>query len=427
MISVVGIVSLGLGFYCGYRASQSSSAVQIVVASPPVEEVYPHLISPQSTLYSALLKLDVGAPTIRHIVDAAKPICDLSRILPGTQFQLFFSNTNKSELTGIKFRFSPVDILELKKNGDNWVAQKITPTVEVKVVTFSGNVSSTLWESAEEAHMDPNLISELAEIFAWQVDFSREVREDDRWRLTVEQKFINGLPIGWGSILAAEYENAGQLHAAVLFRNNGERLGYFAPDGTSLKRMFLKSPIQYARISSKFSKSRFHPILKINRPHLGVDYAAAKGTPIRAVASGVVTFAAWGGGGGNTIKLRHNSTYETAYKHLSKFGIGIHAGTHVQQGQTIGFVGTTGLSTAPHLHYEFFESGRYVDPLGKKFPSADPVPAELMAQFRSAADSCTKSLPPWESLAITQRDVKEPTPAQPQKSALLPTHSADEL
>jgi murein DD-endopeptidase MepM/ murein hydrolase activator NlpD len=369
-----------------------------------VEELYPHIIEPRSTLSSALGALGVAPRTIYDIVEAARPVNDLGSLLPGTRFQIFQTSAAIPELTGIKFRFSPVEMLELKKTGEVWSAEKITVPVEIRIVTFSGVVKSSLWDSAVQAKMDPNLISELADVFAWQVDFAREVRVNDRWRISVEQRWAQGEAIGWGSILAAEYENAGQLYAAALFRMEGKDLGYFAPDGSSLRRMFLKSPLRYSRISSRFTHKRFHPILNISRAHLGVDYAAPRGTPIRAVGSGTVTFAAWNGGAGRAIKIRHNSVYMTAYKHLSGFAKGIRAGTKVQQGQIIGYVGSTGLSTGPHLHFEFFKSGRYVDPLGQKFPSADPVPVEYLTQFKSESNTLLKGLPQWEGQVEVTRN-----------------------
>ncbi len=408
---MLGWTGLGL-FATQKQGSIEVSSGELIVAPLPPAEVYPHTIKSRTTLFSSLRELNVSAATIYAIVDAAKPVYDLTRIRAGSRFQLFH-NPDHSEVIGIKFRFSPVELLEIRKQEASWVANKITEKVDSQLVTFSGVVNSTLWESAERAKMDTALISELAEIFAWQVDFAREVRLKDRWRISVEQKFVRGEPIGWGSILAAEYENSGTLHQAVLFRMNGEDLGYFAPDGSSLKKMFLKSPIPYGRISSRFQKRRFHPILQVHRPHLGVDYAAPKGTPVRSVGDGVVTFAGWSGGGGKIIKVRHNSTYQTAYKHLNGYANGIRSGARVRQGQIIGYVGNTGMSTAPHLHFEFFQGGRYVDPLGRKFPSADPVPKVLMTQFQSDALPLLDSLPSWKSLEVS---LNEEAPAAPKAS-----------
>lgn len=366
-----------------------------------VEDEYPFSIGPGSTLYSVLSDVGVPPMEIGRVAEAAKPIQDLSRVRTGTRFKLAYGGAEGTELIGITFRMSPVDIIELKKANGAWAAGKKAIVVNTQVVTFMGHVNSTLWESAENAKMDPNLISELAEIFAWQVDFAREVRMNDRWRISVEQKIVDGRPIGWGRIIAAEYENAGQLYSAVLFRTGEEVLGYFAPDGTSLRRMFLKSPIRFGRISSTFQRRRFHPILKIFRPHLGVDYAAPRGTPVHAVGNGTVTFAGWNGDAGYVLRIRHNSIYETAYKHLSGYAKGISKGVRVQQGQVVAMVGSTGLSTASHLHFEFYENGKYINPQGKKFPSAEPVPTNLMSLFISAAKPLLSTLPAWSSSITT--------------------------
>lgn len=369
------------------------------------EVIYPHIISPGSTLYNVLRELSVSPQEIQAIVTAAKPVMDLSRLRGGTQFRLMHLTDPSSELIGVEFLLSPIERIEIKKSDGNWAANKISETVDSKIVTFNGVVESSLWESAESAKMDPNLIVQLAEIFAWQVDFSREVRARDRWRLSVEQKFVRGRPIGWGAILAAEYQNADRNFTAVLYQN-GDVSGYYAADGSSLRRMFLKSPIRYGRISSRFQRKRFHPVLKINRPHLGVDYAAPSGTPIRTVGDGVVAYAGWLGGGGRTIKIRHNGSYQTNYLHLSRIEKGIRVGSRVQQGQTIGYVGSSGLATGPHLHFEFVQSGRVLDPLSQKFPTAEPVSQARLTEFKSHALAQLSGLPVWEPVALS--DQREP-------------------
>jgi murein DD-endopeptidase MepM/ murein hydrolase activator NlpD len=401
----------------------------------PLEEAYPHVLERNTSLFTTLMDLNIPAAVIHEVVTAAKPVQDLSKLKPGIRFQVYFKGeqpkdvpepqivsagevdpesevvtehqpkNEPQDLIGIRFRFSAIDSLNITKiSGGGWTAEKIVEPVDIKVMTYSGIVTSSLWESAQRAKMDPNLISELADIFAWEVDFAREVRLNDRWRLTVEQKIVKGEPIGWGAILAAEYENAGTSYQATLFRLNGEEVGYFTPQGASLRKMFLKSPIRYGRITSKFNMRRFHPILKTRRPHLGVDYGAPIGTPVRAVGDATVMSAGWSGGGGKVIKLRHNSQYQTAYKHLNGFAPGIRAGARVRQGQVIGYVGSTGLSTGPHLHFEFYNAGRYVDPLKKKFPSADPVPAANLEQFKAESSILLSGLPDWNSREISTVD-----------------------
>jgi len=404
LLLVLAPLSVGFGyFFTAHQTSSDGASIQEErVLTKPLEtpEVYPYKIKPGATLYQALRELNVAPVTIHQIVEAAAPISDLGQLRAGTEYQI---SQKGEELEEIKFRFSPVEMLEVTRAGQTWAAKKIDVKVESRIITFSGKVESTLWESAAAAQMDPNLISDLAEIFAWQVDFAREVRVNDRWRLSVEQKLAHGQPFGWGKILAAEYENAGQLYRAVLFRVDGKDLGYFAPDGSSLRRMFLKSPLKFGRITSRFNRKRFHPILKIRRPHLGVDYGAPRGTPIRVVGDGTVIVVGLRGGAGNMVKVRHNSVYQTAYKHMSGFARGIRSGVRVHQGQIIGYVGSTGMSTGPHLHFEFYRNGSYVDPLGQTFPSADPVPANLLAQFKQETPVALGSLPAWKSGDVSMR------------------------
>lgn len=379
------------------REAEWDGAGEPAVDALAEEPVYPHLIPSRSTLYNVLREMNVSPSTIHEIVTGAKPVMDLGKLHAGTQFRLVRLTDPSSDLIGIEFLLSPIEKIEVKKVDGVWSAEKIVGTVESKVVHFQGSVKSTLWESAEEARMDPILIVQLAEIFAWQVDMAREVRVNDRWRLSVERKFVRGRPIGWGSILAAEYENAGRAFTAVLYQA-GNTSGYYAADGSSLRRMFLKSPIRYGRISSRFQMRRFHPVLKIHRPHLGVDYAAPTGTPIRSVGDGTVTHAGWLGGGGRTIKVRHNSSYQTHYLHLSRIEKGIRNGVRIQQGQTIGYVGSTGLASGPHLHFEFVYNGKVVDPLGQKFPTAEPVPPAQLSDFQTLAQQTLSALPGWSGL-----------------------------
>lgn len=414
--SLVAVVVLFVsGFYAAQmllRVSQGDSSAnenqnQSLQTSIPLyltpEEEFPYQFPKNSTFFSVLRQEDIPGSEIQKIVEAAKPYYNLAKIQPGIRYQLTYDESPDPQLISIRFRFSGLESLNVIKNNDVWVAEKKVEEVEIRNATFFGEVNSSLWESAKLAKMDPVLISELSDIFAWQVDFAREVRVGDRWRLSVEQKYVRGQPAGWGSILSAEYQNAGESFVAILFRVEGEDRGYFAPDGSSLRRMFLKSPIQFGRITSGFSRKRFHPILQVNRAHNGVDYAAPTGTPVRAVGDGTIEFSGWSGGGGNVIKVRHNSIYQTAYKHLSRYANGIRRGVKVKQGQVIGYVGSTGLSTAPHLHFEFYQAGRFVDPVGKKFPSADPVPSNQLALFQSGAAEKLQLLPPWETVEVSLR------------------------
>jgi murein DD-endopeptidase MepM/ murein hydrolase activator NlpD len=263
------------------------------------------------------------------------------------------------------------------KNG-NWVFAEEEKNFEEKVVRFSGIVESTLWASAAKEGMDVQLLMRLSEIFAWVIDFSREIQVGDEWRLVAVQYVDGNEAKGWKDITA-----------------NGE----------SLEKIFLKSPIKFGRVTSRFTKKRFHPVLKVSRPHLGIDYGAPTGTPVMAVGDGIVDFAAWSGGGGRVIKVRHNTTYTTAYKHLSRFANGIRPGKKVRQGDVIGYVGSTGLSTGPHLHFEFLKNGSFVDPQRLKFPAATPLASHEKSAFEDIMKSRIAMVPNWPSKNNVNRTI----------------------
>lgn len=361
-----------------------------------LEEEYPHVIKRNVPLYTYLTKMGTSSIDVIEMVKASKPIKNLSRLMPGTRFQL--EEGSDGNLIYAKFRFSPLEKLELQKIEGQWKASIIKEAVDIKLISFAGTVESSLWESAQAANIDSYLVMAMAEVFAWEIDFNREVRNGDLWRVTAEKKSVNGEFLEWGSILAAEYVNAGESHKAVLFRNDGKEIGYYTPKGQSLRKMFLKSPLRFGRITSRFNRRRFHPKLKRIRPHNGVDYGAPIGTPVRSVADGVVTFRGRRGGGGKVMKIRHNSIYKTAYKHLSRYKV--RKGARVKQGQIIAYTGNTGLSTGPHLHYEFLKHGRFKDPLRQKFPSAEPVAKKLKPAFDLQAKKMIETLPGWESSKV---------------------------
>lgn len=351
-----------------------------------------------SSFYLMMKEAGISSKDIGQIVAKSKKWMNLSKLRPQSKFEILRSRAPVSAVTELRYRLKPDQVLFFRKlPKGQWRTGVINLDSRVQTLSFTGRVESSLWESAMYAGMDPELIGNLAAIFAWQIDFAREVQKGDQWRILVEQKLIDNEVIGWGEILAAEYINQGRHFSGFILRPEygeaGE--GYFTVEGESLRRMFLKAPLKFGRISSRFNLNRFHPILKKHRPHLGVDYAAPRGTPIMAVGDGVVTRVANLRGGGKTIKIRHNSIYRTHYMHMSRFAKGMKRGARVKQGQVIGYVGSTGLSTGPHLHFELWENGKYVDPLGKKFPSADPVPGELLSQFQRQAKILNQLLPSW--------------------------------
>jgi murein DD-endopeptidase MepM/ murein hydrolase activator NlpD len=290
-----------------------------------------------------------------------------------------------------------------KLDRDHWTYEEVTKNFSEKLVKFSGTVETTLWASAEKAGMDTQLLIRLSEIFAWVVDFSREIQTGDEWRLVAIQYVDDGEAKGWKDITVAEIKRGNEVYQAFLYEDpQTGRKGFFTANGESLEKLFLKSPIKFGRVTSRFSRKRFHPILQVNRPHLGVDYGASVGTPVMAIGDGTVELAAWSGGGGKVIKIRHNATYSTAYKHLSRFATGLRPGKKVRQGEVVGFVGTTGLSTGPHLHFEFLKNGSFVDPQGLKFPAASPLLASEKIQFDTVVKNQYALVPKWPSQTIRE-------------------------
>ena len=248
----------------------------------------------------------------------------------------------------------------------------------------SGTISTSLWEAVQENNLNPNLSAELSEIYAWTIDFFG-LQKGDKFKVIYEEEFIGEESVGIRRIHAAQFEHAGSTIFAIPFIQDSV-MSFFDTTGASLRKAFLKAPLRYSRISSRFSGGRMHPILKIVRPHHGVDYAAPIGTPVLAIGDGRVTSTGYEGGAGRIVRIRHNSVYSTAYMHLSRFGPGISSGVYVKQGQVIGYVGSSGLSTGPHLDFRFYRNGSPIDPLKVEAPPVNPVAPESMEEFGNVAE-----------------------------------------
>lgn len=274
---------------------------------------------------------------------------------------------------------------------------------ESGIASFAGAVETNLWAAAQKAGMDFELLADFTEIFAWQLDFERQVREGDRFRLSVERLVEAGRPPRFGAILAAEYETRGGKYTAVRYQKGGRAM-YFRPDGSSLKQRFLRSPLRYSHVSSGFRARRYHPILRVTRPHNGIDYAARPGTPVMAVAAGIVLEAGYRGDAGRMVSIEHDALHTTAYLHMSRIAVAVKPGARVKMGQVIGYVGSSGLSTGPHLHFELRYGGRVVDPAGMRFPVASGIPAAEKAVFEQVAVERLATLPQWpEATASSPR------------------------
>jgi murein DD-endopeptidase MepM/ murein hydrolase activator NlpD len=366
-----------------------------LTAAPDALTVIAGTIGRNATLESVLGK--TLSPAARyHLVQAARPIHDLARLSIGQPFQLQLSPDGV--VSAFTYSIDELRTLKVRRNGTSLEAALETRSYETRVETVDGSITSSLFGAVSDAGEEPLLAVDLAAIFEWDVDFNTELQKGDSFRLAVEKHYLEGTFSRYGSILAAELLRGDRVLRAVRFASE-KGAEYFTPEGLPLRKTFLRSPLKFTRISSGFSRARFHPVLKKTRPHLGVDYAAPTGTPVRAAADGTVVLSGWSGGYGKTVRIRHGRGLETLYGHLSR--INVKRGQHVQQGALIGAVGATGLATGPHLDYRTLRDGVYVNPLTIQPPPAEPVPAALRAAFEEARDRQMALLPPTAEVATT--------------------------
>ncbi len=357
---------------------------------------------------SLLNKAGLDSATSRQMTDAARPVFNFRQLKPGNKLTVL-RTLDLSQVRGIIYRVDPDRELWVTRDGDQFQAKMHTTPSQLRVTAVAGVIDGSLFQGVMDAGERPELAVRLAEIFGWDLDFYTDPQPGDTFRLVLEKKeYSNGEPAQYGRILVAEYRNAGRPYQAVLFHDSDGHPGYYSGDGKSLQKAFLRSPLKFAaHISSHFSRSRFHPILKIYRPHLGTDYAAPTGTPVQAIAAGRVVSTGWNVGGGNAVHLIHANGYESYYMHLSR--ILVHQGQHVEQGQRIGLVGMTGLATGPHLDFRLRLRGAFVNFERLKLPPSFPVPPRDLPAFTAERDKWMAQMPSLETLktAVAQRQPGE--------------------
>jgi hypothetical protein len=335
-------------------------------------------IKPNGFLSQILLEHGISMQEIDQVVKNSSSVFDVRKIRSGNNYTLFCDTDSIARARYLVYEHDPTTcyIFSFKDS------LNITPyKKEIKrVIRYSsGTIETSLWESMLANGLHPSLASEMSDIFAWTVDFFG-LQKGDSFKVIWEDQSIDDKSLGAGRIYGAQFTWEGRTITAIPFIQDGNET-YFDSDGNSLRKAFLKAPLQFSRISSRFSSGRMHPILRIRRPHYGVDYAAPIGTPVHAVGDGKVTLAAIENGSGKIVKIVHNSVYSTAYMHLSRFGDGIAPGVFVKQGQIIGYVGSSGLSTGPHLDFRFYMNGTPVDPLKVEAPPVEPVSEANMNYF----------------------------------------------
>jgi murein DD-endopeptidase MepM/ murein hydrolase activator NlpD len=306
-----------------------------------------------------------------------------TRGLPaGKEVHFYFANpttrgrgrSSSSQLKALEVDYNDASTLTWEKGIRGILFQKRDKPYDVELKTASGVVQNSLFEDGSKAGISPTLLSQLEDIFTWDIDLEKEVRKGDSFKILYEQRSRKGQETKASlRILAAELINAGQKFTAIYFEKQKGQGNYYNAEGRSLARSFLRFPLEFTSITSLFSHSRLNPILKVHMPHTGVDFAAQRGTPVRAVGDGTVTQADWNGGYGKMVEIQHASTYTSRYAHLEGFAEGIRSGTVIKKGDIIGYVGSTGRSTGPHLHFELYKDQQYIDPLSVDFPAEDKI------------------------------------------------------
>lgn len=387
---------------CGGGNENSESKKEVRKAKP--EPVYVYGICIDSLdisegkvqknefLANILQKEGVSYNTVNYIDRNCRKVFDVRKIKVGNKY--VFLKTRDSIPTA-KYWIYEIDrtsyaVFRLTDSIAAWRGEK---EVITKVDHVGVEIKSSLWNAMSEAGCDYSLILELSDIYAWTIDFFG-IQPGDSCKVIFEEKYIAGdtVPFGIGNVIASYFKNKGEGKYAFSFEQGGKK-EYFDENGDNLRKAFLKAPLNYRRISSTFSEARLHPVHKIVRPHHGVDYAAPSGTPVQSIGDGTVVAKGWDKkGGGNYLKIKHNSTYTTTYMHLKGFAKGISQGSKVKQGQTIGYVGMTGTATGPHLDFRLQKNGTYIDPLKFKSPSAEPVKKENMEAFRHSVDTLIRVL-----------------------------------
>jgi murein DD-endopeptidase MepM/ murein hydrolase activator NlpD len=341
------------------------------------------------TIGSVLARLGVDDPAALVFLRTNPSARPLYQLRPGKPLSV--ETDDEGRLISLRFVTGDGERLTIARHGDELAAQTTAAPVEIRWKMAAGEIHSSLFGAADAAGLPDSVTLQLADVFAGDIDFYHDLRRGDRFSVVYEMRYLDGEPVGVGRIVAAEFENQGRAFRALLWRGDDGREDYFADDGAPMRKAFLRSPMEFSRVTSGFSNARFHPIMQDWRAHKGVDYAAPMGTPVRATGNAKVTFAGKQNGYGNVIELRHQGAFSTLYAHLSRLAPQVRAGARVAQGEVIGYVGQTGWATGPHLHYEFRVGGEQRNPLTVALPSGEPLaPAHRLAFAERAAPAAAQ-------------------------------------
>jgi murein DD-endopeptidase MepM/ murein hydrolase activator NlpD len=395
---------------------RATPAVYVPPVFQPVAQTLPApapAAQPPAPIAPALESASLGATTIEVIVQANDTLdsifrrlklglADLAslRALPGLKRMLDALKPGESlhlterdgGLVGFERRLSPSETLSITRDAQGFSADVLKNPLEAQVRTASGTIDRSLFEAVAAAGAHDQTALALAQIFGWDIDFALDIRPGDSFAVTYEELFENGKFVKDGTVLAALFRNNGRVYRAVRYVDPTGAANFYTPEGRSMRRAFLRTPVDFTRVSSTFDLHRMHPILNLIRAHTGVDYAAPIGTPVHAAGSGHIRFMGEKGGYGNVVEIDHSQGIVTVYGHLSRFAQGLHVGSRVSQGELIAYVGMTGLATGPHLHYEYRVNGEFKNPQSVHLPDALPIEGEWLADFKEKSAPILASL-----------------------------------
>lgn len=366
-------------------------------------------INPNETFSDILLNYNVPYSKIDFISGNYRDTFDFRKIVAGKSYHVYTTNDSLPKIEYLVYEENPIDYVVLNLNDTvDVISGSKKVTVETK--TAEGVIHSSLYQTMVDNEVDPELVFKLAEIYAWQIDFYR-IQKGDSFKVIYEEQYVDGRPIGIGNVIGANFTASGETFYAINFENDGND-HFYDENGKSLRKAFLKAPVKFTRISSRYTMRRYHPIEHRMKAHLGTDYVAPTGTPIHSTGDGVVIEARYKRFNGNYVKVRHNSVYTTQYLHMSKIAKGIHPGVRVKQGQVIGYVGMTGEATGPHVCYRFWKNGAQVDPFKQKIPSAHPVAKKYIKDFNIIKNNVIAEL---DSVGIKHTEIKVATAGASEK------------
>lgn len=359
--------------------AQQTAMIQNTIAVD--RKVVEYTIEPGDTFSTVMDKLGILPNMGVTIIEASKGVYDFASIRAGRLLKLVLIDNAFAQ---IRYDVNDEKAIVVEKNGAGLRAKEENIRYDIEQSTAGATIVASLFADATQAGLEAKTIMELADIFAWDIDFASDIKTGDSFKVVYEKRSRDGKSAGSGRILAARFENQGQVYSAVFYKDASGKEQYYDLDGKALSRQFLKSPLSYSYISSGFSYSREHPVLKTVLPHRAIDYAAQAGTPVVATSDGEVVYAGWKGGNGIYVEIKHNGVYSTQYAHFSKLGKGIKKGVRVKQNQIIGYVGSTGLSTGAHLQYAMTQNGSPINPLTADLPAGESIKESERSDFNKA-------------------------------------------